>query len=199
MASLDKSQNNYIYSTDGFLTGKLLVAMPNIPDGRFYKSVIYICSHDENGAMGIVINQPIVAVDFKEVAKQLNLENSDLKSKPTVFLGGPVSNNRGFVIHSNDYKQGSTIATGNNVSVTGTTDIIKAIAMGNGPTDSIFALGCASWEPKQLEKEVLANVWMITSADSDLLFNTHFESKWDKSFAKLGITPENISYIQGSA
>ena len=199
MATLDKSENNYIYNTNGFLTGKLLVAMPSITDGRFHKSVIYICSHDESGAMGIVINQPIVAVDFKQVADQLNLKTEDLKENPTIFLGGPISHNRGFVIHSKDYQKLNTIITGEDVGVTGTTDIIKEIAKGKGPLKSLFALGCASWEPGQLELEVQGNSWMIVSSDDSLLFDTNFEDKWKKSFEKLGIKTDSLSYTQGSA
>ncbi|MBS0240849.1 MAG: YqgE/AlgH family protein, partial [Proteobacteria bacterium] len=162
------------------LEGQLLIAMPTMSDKRFKRSVIYMCHHTAEGAMGIIINQPSKKLTFAGLLRQLNLadEESDeelpaeLISK-AVHVGGPVSSERGFVLHSNDYVvDQSTLRVADGICLTATLDILKAIAGGNGPADSLLALGYSGWAPGQLETEIQANGWLHCDADRDLVFGT---------------------------
>ncbi len=185
----------------GYLTGQLLLAMPSLRDSNFEKSVIYICSHDEKGAMGIVINQPLKSVDFSEVLAQLKLDDDAIQPGlfPDVHFGGPVEMTRGFVLHSTDHTHKDTILLNDTFGITATIDILQDIVTGQGPTDSIFALGYSGWGPGQLEQEMQANAWLSVDANPDLIFDTNVDDKWDQALAALGISPAQLSTIVGNA
>lgn len=184
---------------DSPLRNSLLVAMPSLRDGFFAKSVVYICAHSEAGAMGIVINQKLPDVDFGDLLSQLNLPESKLIVPPIVHFGGPVESGRGFVLHSQDFMREDTVRINEKMCITGTIDILRAIAEGRGPDKSVFALGYAGWGPGQLEAEMRANSWLTAPADDDIVFGQDLGHKWEKSFKRLGIDPLSISNMTGRA
>lgn len=185
----------------GYMTGQLLLAMPSLRNSNFEKSVIYICSHDDKGAMGIVINQPLKSVDFGEVLAQLKLDDNEVQPGlfPDVHFGGPVEMTRGFVLHSIDHTHKDTIVLNETFGITATVDILQDIVTGHGPSDSIFALGYSGWGPGQLEEELQANAWLSVDAHPALIFDTDVDDKWDKALERLGISPAQLSTIVGNA
>lgn len=172
---------------DSAYRGTLLVAMPGMHDSSFDKSVIYLCAHSDAGAMGIVVNQPLADVEFNDLMSQMNLPQSQLAIMPTVHLGGPVETGRGFVLHSPDFKDSDTVKIGDALCITGTVDILSAIARGKGPGRSIFALGYAGWAAGQLETEMQDNAWLTVPADDEILFHTDLSLKWAKAMSRVGI------------
>ena len=186
--------------TGDYLGGKLLVAMPGMRDPRFSQSVVYICAHNKDGAMGLVINRLIDSITFPELLEQLGIA----RPAPTiediqVHFGGPVESSRGFVLHSTDFSNEATLHVDRGVSVTATVDILEQIAVGEGPQSRILALGYAGWRSGQLESEILANGWLHVDADADLLFDTDCEDKWEQAFSRLGFAPELLSGEAGHA
>jgi putative transcriptional regulator len=185
--------------SDSFLDGQLLIAMPIMTDKRFVRSVVYMCAHTEDGAMGLIINQRATHIDFPDLLERLGLSPkgknhvaSDFITQP-VHVGGPVETGRGFVLHSSDYTSNdSTLQIDSSVSLTATVDILKAIASGDGPHRSILALGYASWGAGQLESELAANGWLNCPADPDLVFSTDLDRKYTRALAKLGV---DISHL----
>lgn len=175
----------------------LLVAMPQHEDGFFTRSVIYVCAHSAEGAMGIVINQPMPDINFSELLDQLHLPES--RSEPTVHFGGPVETGRGFVLHSTDFCREDTVRLNDGLSLTGTIDILRAISEGRGPDRAIFALGYAGWGPGQLEAELQANSWLTVPADDDLIFDPDLPHKWEMALARLGVSPVMLSLQGGTA
>ncbi|RCK47103.1 hypothetical protein TH25_16485 [Thalassospira profundimaris] len=190
-----------IAGSDGeYLSGKLLVAMPGMRDPRFAQSVVYLCAHNEDGAMGIVVNRLIDSITFPELLEQLGIARpASTISDIQVHFGGPVESGRGFVLHSNDFRNDATLQVDRDVSVTATVDILENIALDKGPHNSILALGYAGWRSGQLETEIRANGWLHVDADPDLLFATDCEDKWQRAFAKLGFAPELLSGEAGHA
>ncbi|MBK8174111.1 MAG: YqgE/AlgH family protein [Rhodospirillales bacterium] len=184
---------------DSDLVGQLLIAMPGMRDPRFVKSVIYICAHSAEGAMGLVVNRTIDSLSFADMLKQLGIEASDIQPTIRIHCGGPVETGRGFVLHSPDYKQDGTLVVAADVSLTATTDILRAIAGGEGPRRHLLALGYAGWGPGQLDGEIRANGWLHVAADDDLVFDQDLESKWERAMAKLGIDPRMLSEEAGHA
>jgi putative transcriptional regulator len=184
---------------DGLFRNCLLIAMPSQTEGFFSRSVVYVCAHSDAGAMGIVINQRLPDVDFGDLLSQLNLPESEVVVEPVVHFGGPVETGRGFVLHSTDFMREDTVRINEKLCVTGTVDILRAIAEGKGPARSIFALGYSGWAPGQLEAEIQANAWMVVPADDDLVFNTTLGKKWEKSLKRLGIDPFLLSSEAGNA
>lgn len=186
-----------------YLTGKLLLAMPNMNDMRFHNAVIFMCAHDENGAMGIVINHEMPDIEFTDLASQIkvesdikvNFENLDLP----VMCGGPVESARGFLLHSSDFTRKDTMKVNRSYGVTGTVEALKEIACGGGPEDVIFALGYAGWDAGQLESEIQRNSWLIVDPDPELVFTGDPDDKWDRALAKLGINPAMFSGMAGTA
>jgi len=172
---------------DEYLTGRLLVAMPGLEDPNFAKTVVYICAHSEEGAMGLVINRPMEALTFPEMLDQLNIPHGGDSDSIQVQFGGPVEAGRGFVLHTSDYLQESTLPIDEQVSLTATIDILKAIAEGRGPDHCLLTLGYAGWSPGQLDDEMLANGWLTVEPDENLIFDPDLEHKWDKAIEKLGI------------
>tara|TARA_A100000171_G_C2129953_1_gene146036 strand:- start:200 stop:760 length:561 start_codon:yes stop_codon:yes gene_type:complete len=182
------------------LTGKVLIAMPQLADPRFAQSLIYICGHDENGAMGLVVNRTIESHTLSELIVQLNLETIPANlDKESVFFGGPVEMGRGFVLHSNDYYQEGTIKVSPQISLTATLDILEAIAKGEGPEKRLCALGYAGWGEGQLEAELFDNCWLQCEEDLETLFDTLPDQKWKNALGKMGIHPELLSSDAGHA
>ncbi|MBR73011.1 MAG: hypothetical protein CMM30_08755 [Rhodospirillaceae bacterium] len=179
--------------------GQLLVATPHMTDKRFSKSVIYICAHDKYGAMGIVVNKPLENVEFNEVLDQLGIDNTTENNPISVYLGGPVEPNRGFVLHTSDYMHESTLIINNIFAVTSSLDIMKDICKGRGPKHSILAIGYAGWGNGQLDQEILTNGWLIAPADTNLVFETKNNMKWDLSAQNIGINIEKLSGDLGQA
>jgi len=181
---------------EGYLTGQLLVAMPQMLDERFSTSVIYLCAHTEDGAMGLVVNKLLENVDLPDLLKQLDLE-PDLKGMGIrVHFGGPVEAGRGFVLHSGDYVQDATMVINDHIALTATTDVLRDIASGDGPQDSFLALGYAGWGPGQLDAEIQANGWLSLEADNSLVFGTDPKKVWQAALAKMGI---DISMLSGDS
>ena len=187
-------------STDNFLTGRLLLAMPAMGDPRFHKAVIYMCAHDDKGAMGLVINHILPGIDLKSLLEQLNIDsdNTQTPERP-VLSGGPVETARGFVLHSTDFEQSDTIKIDDTFSVTGTIDALKAIGGGEGPEKMLFILGYAGWSAGQLDEELQQNAWLVADPDPDLIFESSAEEKWMKAVQKLGIDPGMLSGEAGRA
>lgn len=181
---------------EGYLTGQLLVAMPQMLDERFSTSVIYLCAHTEDGAMGLVVNKLLENVDLPDLLKQLDLE-PDLKGVGIrVHFGGPVESGRGFVLHSGDYVQDATMVINDHLALTATTDVLRDIAAGDGPQNSFLALGYAGWGPGQLDAEIQANGWLSLEADNSLVFGRDPKTVWQSALAKMGI---DISMLSGDA
>jgi putative transcriptional regulator len=191
--------SGFLKDSDSSFSNKLLIAMPGLQDGFFNKSVIYLCAHSAAGAMGIVINQPLPEVGFRDLLKQLHLPQSELRVEPVVHYGGPVETGRGFVLHSTDFIREDTVQINDHICVTGTIDIIQAMAEGKGPHKSIFALGYAGWGPGQLESEIQQNSWLTVTPDEELLFNTSLPKKWERALKKLGVDLATLSIEAGHA
>ncbi len=193
---------------DGYLDGQLLIAMPIMSDKRFARSVIYLCAHSAEGAMGLIINQRAPHISFPELLGQLSIA-TDNDSDDTmlselidmqVHVGGPVETGRGFVLHSADYfVDNSTLPIDEGVCLTATIDILKAIAGGKGPDRAILALGYAGWRAGQLESEMAANGWLHCPADLDLLFDPDLEQKYERALSKIGIDPSHLVSQAGHA
>jgi putative transcriptional regulator len=192
---------------DGYLDGQLLIAMPIMSDKRFARSVIYLCAHSAEGAMGLIINQRAPHISFPELLGQLSIGTStgddSMQSElidMQVHVGGPVETARGFVLHSADYfVDDSTLPIDDGVCLTATIDILKAIAGGKGPDRAILALGYAGWRAGQLESEIAANGWLHCPADLDLLFDTALEQKYERAMSKIGIDPSHLVSEAGHA
>jgi putative transcriptional regulator len=190
-----------------FLDGQLLIAMPSMTDKRFARSVIYMCLHNDESAMGIIINQRANNVSFPKLLEELGvIETAADEEVPPAILdmavqvGGPVERGRGFVLHSADYSGGSTtLSIDKQVRLTNTIDILKAMARGRGPGRAILALGYAGWSPGQLEDEIQANCWLSCPADTDLVFDPNLELKYDRALALLGVDPSHLVGYAGHA
>ena len=192
---------------DGYLDGQLLIAMPVMGDPRFERSVIYMCAHSSEGAMGIIVNRPAGSIDFPELLVQLDIiQEADQIKLPEnaesmkVLKGGPVDTGRGFVLHSSDfYIENATLRIDDGICLTATVDILKAIAKGSGPKHAILALGYAGWAPGQLENEIQGNGWLHCDADQDLIFGGDVEEKYARALRKIGIDPGMLSNDAGHA
>jgi putative transcriptional regulator len=191
----------------GYLDGQMLIAMPTMRDERFGRTVIYMCAHSPEGAMGIVINQPASNINFPDLLVQLELipasdviQLSPRAGTVKVLKGGPVETGRGFVLHSADFFiENSTLPIDEGICLTATLDILKAIARGDGPASALLALGYASWAPGQLESEIQQNGWLHCAADPDLIFGTDIDAKYDKALKKIGIDLGMLSTEAGHA
>ncbi len=191
----------------GFLDGQMLIAMPAMSDERFSRTVIYVCAHSSEGAMGIVVNQPASNVTFPDLLVQLDVipaaDRIILPSRAEtvkVLKGGPVETGRGFVLHSADFfLENSTLPIDETVCLTATVEILKAIARGDGPASAVLALGYAGWAPGQLENEIQQNGWLHCTADKDLIFGTDITTKYVKALQKLGIDLAMLSSEAGHA
>ncbi len=192
----NQTSNN---GSDPYISGQLLIAMPGMRDDRFFKTVIYMCAHTEEGAMGLVLNQMIDSLSFPELLEQLGIDEGNAGESVPIHFGGPVEAGRGFVLHSAEYQQDATLEVDDGVALTATVDILKAIARGYGPRQSLLALGYAGWGPGQLDDEIRANGWLQAPADHELIFGGDQETKWERSIAKIGIDPRMLSDEAGHA
>ena len=183
----------------GYFEGQILVAMPQMTDQRFAKSVIYLCAHSADGAMGLVINKLIDTITFPDLLKQLNIETNTVNDQIRVHFGGPVESGRGFVLHSDDYVKETTLVINDGVALTATVDVLRSIAEGKGPDRSLLALGYAGWAPGQLDSEIKANGWLNVTADENLIFGSRLDNKWSKAIGKLGIDLLSLSPTAGRA
>lgn len=180
----------------GYLAGQMLIAMPQMQDTRFSRTVVYLCAHTAEGAMGLVVNRLFNALSFPDLLEQLSIEPTPLCEPIRIHFGGPVEAGRGFVLHSTDYVQETTLLVDDRVALTATVDVLKAIAEGRGPKQSMLALGYAGWSAGQLDNEIRENAWLNVPADDDLLFGIEVERKWERAIAKIGV---DFSMLSGDA
>jgi putative transcriptional regulator len=191
----------------GFLDGQMLIAMPSMRDERFARTLIYMCAHSSEGAMGIVVNQPAADISFPDLLVKLDVIPPNKRIQLPrragtikVLKGGPVETQRGFVLHTADFFiENSTLPIDEGICLTATLDILKAIARDEGPANAVLALGYAGWAPGQLEKEIQHNGWLHCTADSDLVFGTDTGGKYEKAMGKLGIDLGMLSSEAGHA
>lgn len=182
--------------TSGYLTGQLLIAMPTMGDPRFSRTVIYMCVHNGEGAMGLVINKLIGSLTLQDLLQQLEIEASDSEIDMPVHFGGPVESSRGFVLHSDDYMDEGSMPVADGMALTATVDVLREIAEGGGPGRAILALGYSGWGPGQLESEIQANGWLQVAADPALVFDDDNEGKWVRAINKIGV---DLSMLSGDA
>jgi putative transcriptional regulator len=190
----------------GYLDGQMLIATPTMSDDRFARSVIYVCAHSSEGAMGIIVNQPAPNINFPDLLVQLDVipESERIQIKTSedikVLKGGPVETGRGFVLHSADFFiENSTLPIDSGICLTATLDILKAIATGKGPANAVLALGYAGWAPGQLENEIQHNGWLHCDADPELVFGDDVDEKYLRALRKIGIDPGMLSNEAGHA
>jgi putative transcriptional regulator len=194
-------------ASSSYLDGQLLIAMPSMTDKRFARSVIYVCAHSAEGAMGLIINQPAAHISFAELLDQLKiLPKGKLAADvpeitdTSVHVGGPVETGRGFVLHSSDYvTPDSTLRIGEKFCLTATIDILKAMATRKGPKRSLLALGYAGWSAGQLEQEIQANGWLNCPADFDLVFDTDVDDMYEDAMGRIGVNPTHLVNDAGHA
>jgi putative transcriptional regulator len=193
--------------SERFLKGQLLVAMPLMSDRRFSRSVIYMCAHSDDGAMGLIINHRADHINFPDLLERLGIVtagaedgiSSDILDRQ-VHVGGPVETGRGFVLHSSDYhSRESTLPIDDEVSLTASIEILKAIAAGEGPSHALLALGYAGWSAGQLESEIQANGWLHCPPDVNLLFDADIDGKYNRALAKIGVDPSHLVSDTGHA
>lgn len=183
------------------LAGKLLIAMPGMGDPRFDRSVILMCAHSGDGAMGLIVNKAIPEVTFAGLLEQLNIRRGPRGRDIRVHFGGPVERGRGFVLHSADYRArgAGTMQITGGFAMTATQDILAALARGTGPQAALFALGYSGWGPGQLESEIARNDWLTAEPDTGLIFADNDSSKWAAALRGMGIDPLSLSAAAGRA
>jgi putative transcriptional regulator len=182
------------------IEGKLLIAMPGMGDPRFDKSVIFMCAHSPDGALGLIVNKPTPELSFAKLLKQLNIEVPDVSRDVSVHFGGPVESGRGFVLHSGDFVSDiSTLQVSEDFGMTATLDVMEALAGDGAPRDALLALGYAGWGPGQLEAEILQNGWLTCDATRALVFQEPDETKWTAALATLGVDALVLSADAGRA
>ena len=195
------------FPEDLYLNAQMLVAMPTIGDTRFERSVVFICAHSKDGAMGIVVNKSTSEITFPELLERLNIIPEEDRitvnvgaQDVQVHVGGPVETARGFVLHSADYfSDDATLPIDENTGLTATVEVLRAIAKGDGPKQALLALGYAGWGPGQLEQEIQSNGWLNCDADEQLLFGSDLGGKYEAALAKIGITPGQLTSHAGHA
>lgn len=184
------------------LTGKLLIAMPGMLDPRFERSVILVCAHSDDGAMGLVVNRPLPELGFAQLLQQLGVEGGASADPVPVGFGGPVEPGRGFVLHRarpRDDQTEGTMCIGEDLAMTTTRDILEDLAQGRGPQPALLALGYAGWGPGQLDNEILENGWLTAERGDDIIFGAENDTKWLKAMRGLGIDPLALSSAAGRA
>jgi putative transcriptional regulator len=207
MTSASKNSGASVPPNLASLEGQMLIAMPALREGPFARAVVFLCAHRADGAMGIIVNQKAETINFPELLVQLDVLKPDESivlppraGEVRVLRGGPVEKGRGFVLHSGDYfADNSTVAIGDDICLTATLDILRAIANGKGPEKAVLALGYAGWSSGQLENEILANGWLNCPADPGLVFDPDLASKYDRALAKIGVSAAMLSSEAGHA
>jgi putative transcriptional regulator len=186
--------------SDGIFSGQLLIAMPGISDPRFERALILVCAHDQQHAMGLAINRPVEGLTVPDLLARLDIK-TQIKAPPDlVLIGGPVERERGFVLHTDDYRAEHSLEVGGGVTLTPTRDALEAMAeAGGAPRRSLLALGYAGWGAGQLETEIKENIWLTCEPDEALLFDGDHKHKWTRALAKLGVDSERLSFAAGRA
>jgi putative transcriptional regulator len=197
MAQARKSETPQT-ATD-YLTGQLLIAMPTMEDPRFAQSVIYLCAHTLEGAMGLVLNRPLQRPKFDDLLRQLEVAPLPPARRIRLCAGGPMDNARGFVLHTADWTGEGSLRVDESLALTASLDVLKAIAEGNGPREGLLALGYAGWGPGQLDAEIQQNAWLSVPADETIVFDADHDTKWRRALAKLNIDPLLLSGAAGHA
>jgi putative transcriptional regulator len=185
-----------------YLTGQLLIAMPAMRDPRFARTVIFVCAHNDEGAMGLVLNRLIGSISFEALLEELAIGIEDTPeawSPPAIHFGGPMETGRGFVLHSADYISVDSIPVNEHMAVTSTVEILRDIALGQGPGQAMLALGYAGWGPGQLDDEMQENAWLNVAADDGIIFDHDLENKWERALAKIGVDASLLSTEAGHA
>ena len=182
-----------------YLAGKLLVAMPQMDDPRFHKAVIFLCAHDANGAMGLVINHTLPGLELSELLAQLRIEGQVHGDDVPVMSGGPVETARGFILHKGQFRKVDSLEIKGDIYVTGTVEALKAVAQGQGPEKMLFILGYSGWTAGQLDAEMKQNSWLVADADPEVIFSAEPEDRWDRAIKKIGIDPNMLSGDTGRA
>ena len=180
------------------LTGQFLISMPSLEDDRFEKTVIYMCAHSKDGAMGIIINKKIDYDLYPDLLEQLGVDNSIESKKFYIRYGGPVESGRGFVLHSDEVVQKETLNIAEGIALTSTSEFFEDLSKGKGPKNSILALGYAGWGPGQIELELASNSWMTLEADNSFIFDESITNKWKDAYSLLGIDPSKLSHNAGN-
>ena len=180
------------------LTGQFLISMPSLEDERFEKTVIFMCAHSKEGAMGIIINKKIDYDLYPDLLEQLGIDKPLLNNKLYIRYGGPVESGRGFVLHSDEVKQKETLTIDKGIALTSTSEFFDDLAKGHSPKNSILALGYAGWSPGQIELELASNSWMTLKTDSNFIFDESVNNKWKDAYNLLGIDANRLSYNSGS-
>lgn len=182
------------------LAGKLLIALPSMGDARFRQAVILVCTHNEDHAMGLVLNRAADNMRLPELLDQMGVDGDQAPEDMHVLLGGPVGRERGFVLHSDDYdSDGATLPILDGVCLTATKDILHAMASDSPPERYILALGYAGWSAGQLETELAENVWLVGEADTALVFDPSLDTKWSRALARIGVSPDRLQMTGGRA
>ena len=184
---------------DPYLTGQLLIAMPAMNDPRFAQSVILMCAHTDEGAMGIVLNRPLAKPSFEALLTQLDVQPTPPARQIRLCQGGPVDHGRGFVLHTSDWVGDGSLRVDDKLALTASLDVLQEIAQGRGPREGLLALGYASWGPGQLDQEMHDNVWLSAPAPVELLFDADYDSKWRRALRILNIDPLLLSGAAGHA
>jgi putative transcriptional regulator len=184
-----------------YLTGRLLVAMPGIDDPRFERAVIFVCAHDADHAMGLTVNRPVEGLTVSRLLAKLKVKTPAKPLEDLVLMGGPVEQERGFVLHTDDYNsQPNSMVVGAGVVLTATREVLEALSAGDPhPRRAVMALGYAGWSEGQLEREIRHNVWLTCDADEGLLFGDDHAHKWSRALAKIGVAAERLSAQAGRA
>jgi putative transcriptional regulator len=186
-------------ATGDNLIGHFLIAMPSLNDGFFNQAVTYICEHDKNGSFGIIINQK-TGITLKQIAKEMALETENtFDDKQPVFIGGPVDQGRGFILHRPTGNWQSSLKVGDNIALTTSKDILQAIVKNEGPKDNIVALGYAGWAAGQLDNEIANNTWLSCPADEQIIFHTPIEERWKAAAKLIGVDLSLLSSDAGHA
>ncbi|MEM1382049.1 MAG: YqgE/AlgH family protein [Pseudomonadota bacterium] len=174
----------------GFLGGQILIAMPTMRDKRFRRSLVFLCAHSAEGAMGLILNRQAEDICLGDLFSRLEIPVGEPIAANPVHYGGPVETGRGFVLHSGDFfSQDATLKVDASVSMTATLDILHAMSAGEGPRDAMVALGYSGWAPGQLEHELQHNGWLACPPDHELVFGQEHERKWDRALSKIGVDP----------
>jgi len=182
------------------LTNNFLIALPGMQDPRFERSVIFICHHDEDGAMGIIINKPKADLTLSDLLSSIGIEGKVKVANSHILDGGPVDIDRGFVLHSNDITlESKTVRLKHGICLSSTKDALEALVSNNAPTQALLAVGYAGWGGGQLEREIQQNAWMIADSDPNIIFDVHHDDKWAKAIRSLGIDPNRLSAQGGRA
>ncbi|GGE22727.1 putative transcriptional regulator [Gemmobacter megaterium] len=182
------------------LSGKFLIAMPAMGDPRFERSVVLICSHTEEGSMGLIVNKPMPDLNFSRLLDQIGIAHGDAVPSVPIQYGGPVEPGRGFVLHGDSWISATgTMQLADGMAMTATQDVLEALATGVGPARAFLALGYAGWGPGQLESEILRNDWLTADAAPDLIFDADQAGKWAAALATLRIDPLTLSSTAGRA